>query len=277
MRIALTGASGIVGGFVLTAAQDAGHHVTVFGRDNGYHLGDAPDLGGYDALIHCAFAHIPGRYRGGEGGDAAGFRRLNLDGSTRLFDAAAQSGVPRIVFLSSRAVHDGYPPGTVLTDDLPARPSSLYGQVKALAETHLQQLAEQGILTTALRATGVYGPGPAHKWRSLFADYLANKPVTPRVATELHGDDLAAAIVSLLKTPGPPRIANASDLILDRHDLLAEFANLTGCRNALPARADDATLSVLRCDALRALGWAPGGMKLLRKSLPLMLDPQPEL
>lgn len=275
MRIALTGASGIVGSHILTAARNAGHDVTILGRENGYQLGDAPDLRGHDALIHCAFAHIPGRYRGGEGDDATGFKQANLDGSIRLFDAAARSQVARIVFLSSRAVHDGYPKGTILTDGLQARPTSLYGEVKAMAEDHLRKMAEQGVQTTSLRATGVYGPGHRHKWRGLFADYLAGKPVAPRVATELHGNDLANAILLLLTQRDQPYIANASDLILDRHDLLTEVARLTGCRHPLPARADANLLGVLRCDALKTMGWQPGGMNLLRKSLPLMLD-QPQ-
>src|SRR5690606_24554270 len=46
MRIALTGASGIVGGFALRAVRAAGHEVTVLDRSNGYLLGDAPDLSG---------------------------------------------------------------------------------------------------------------------------------------------------------------------------------------------------------------------------------------
>ena len=101
MRIALTGASGIVGGFVLRAARAAGHHVTPLDRSTGFHLGDAPDLSGHDALIHCAFAHAPGRYRGGEGDDPDTFLRLNRDGTFRLFDAAVRDGVDWVVFLSS--------------------------------------------------------------------------------------------------------------------------------------------------------------------------------
>lgn len=193
MRIALTGASGIVGGFVLRAAQAAGHQVTRLDRSTGFQLGDTPDLSGHDALIHCAFAHTPGRYRGGEGDDPETFLRLNRDGTLRLLEAAVRDGVDRVVFLSSRAVHDGYPPGTALPDDLPARPANLYGQVKADAEAHLASLPLKG---TAIRATGVYGlPG---KWHGLFSDYLAGRPVQPRIATEVHGDDLAAAILLLL-------------------------------------------------------------------------------
>ena len=134
MRIALTGATGIVGGFIALAARAAGHELNPL---PGFRLGQVPDLTGHDALIHAAFAHEPGRYRGGEGDDPARFRRLNLDGSIRLFQAAAEAGVGRIVFLSSRAVHDGHPPGTRLTDDLPPAPTTLYGEVKAGAEAAL--------------------------------------------------------------------------------------------------------------------------------------------
>jgi UDP-glucose 4-epimerase len=43
---------------------------------------------GTDAVVHAAFDHLPGRYRGGEGDDPARFRRINLDGSVRLFESA---------------------------------------------------------------------------------------------------------------------------------------------------------------------------------------------
>ena len=266
MRIALTGASGIVGGFVLRAARAAGHRVTCLDRATGFRLGEAPDLSGHDALIHCAFAHVPGRYRGGEGENPRDFVRLNLDGSLRLFDSAVRHKVGRIVFLSSRAVHDGHPPGTALADDLPARPADLYGRIKADAEACLNRLP---VRATSLRATGVYGM--PDKWNGLFGDYLAGRPVAPRVATEVHGDDLAAAILLLLDQSDPPARVNCSDLTLDRHDLLAEVQALTGCGHPLPARADPAPLRILRCDRLHALGWRPGGMNRLRAALPSLL------
>lgn len=271
MKIAITGASGIVGRFALRAAIAAGHRITALDRRSGYALGDAPDLLGHDAVIHCAFAHRPGHYRGGEGDDAQGFRKANLDGTIRLFDAAADSGVGRILFLSSRAVHDGHVPEVELTDDLPACPANLYGEVKARAEEHLHSLGLHG---TSIRATGIYGPGPAHKWRDLFADYLNGSPVVPRVGTELHGDDLGQAMMLLLEQDRPPTVVNASDLILDRHDLLTEIRRLTGCTHPLPPAADHQSLRVMRCKRLAMLGWQPGGIGLLRASLPEMLNSQ---
>lgn len=270
MRIALTGATGIVGGFLATAARAAGHDLNPL---PGFRLGETPDLAGHDALIHAAFAHAPGRYRGGEGDDPDRFRRLNLDGTLRLFDAAHRAGVSRVVFLSSRAVHDGHPPGTPLPDDLPPAPTTLYGEVKAQAEAALAALPLHGV---SLRATGVYGPGRANKWRGLFADFLSGQPTLPRVATEVHGDDLAdAALLALL--PEAPPVLNVSDLVLDHHDLLAEVAALTGCPHPLPDRADPAALRRPDCAGLAGLGWRPGGMDLLRMTLPSLLDPRVHL
>ncbi|MDP5307693.1 NAD-dependent epimerase/dehydratase family protein [Paracoccus spongiarum] len=277
MRIAMTGAGGLVGSLILPVLRAAGHSVTAISRDSGFRLGDAPDLGGHEALIHCAFAHRPGRYRGGEGDDPAGFRAANLDGSITLFEAAAAQEVTRILFLSSRAVQDGQPPGMLLTDDLPACPADLYGEVKAGAEAHLAALAGRGIATTAIRATGIYGPGPAQKWRTLFAEHLAGRPAGPRVSTELHGVDLADAMLRLLAHPAPPRLVNASDLILDRHDLLAALNASTGCMTPPPDRACGAALRLPSCAALARMGWRPGGRARLAATLPLLLDPAAHL
>ncbi|MDO5632101.1 MAG: NAD(P)-dependent oxidoreductase [Paracoccus sp. (in: a-proteobacteria)] len=262
MRVALTGATGRLGGMIAPALAAAGYDLNLL---PGWRLGDTPDLRGTDALVHLALSHAPGRYRGGEGDDPAGFRAANLDGTLRLWDAAIRDGVGRVVFLSSRAVHDGHPPGMRLPDDLPPAPTSLYGQIKAQAESALAALPLHG---TSLRATGVYGPGRAHKWAPLFADFLAGQPIEPHVATELHGDDLAAAIALILRHPAPPATLNASDLVLDRRDLLAEVAALTGCRHPLPARADASGLRVPDCTGLAAMGWHPGGITGLRASLP---------
>lgn len=268
MRVALTGGSGIVGGFVADALRRAGHLVTALDRSSGWRLGGPADLAGQDALIHCAFAHLPGRYRGGEGGDPDGFVAANLDGSRRLFDQARAAGLGRVLFLSSRAVHDGHGPGR-LPDDLPARPTDLYGRVKAGAEAHLAGLDISGC---SIRATGVYGPGAAMKWADLFRDHIACRPIPPRVATEIHAEDLAAALILLLDHPAPPATVNAADIVLDRRDLLAMVNAHLGRDLPLPPRADASGLRVPDCAFLRKAGWRGCGIEGLRRDLPRLLD-----
>lgn len=290
MRIAVTGGTGLVGRFIVEAALAAGDSVLTLSRrtpKSGFfsapvtHLwfdltGRVPDLEGVDALVHAGFAHVPGRYRGGEGDDPEGFLAANLQGSLRLFDAARAAGVARIVFLSSRAVYDGYPAGTALTEDLPPQPETLYGRAKLDTERALGNLTGSGIATCALRATGIYGPagpGQRHKWTKLFANFARGYDIAPRVASEVHGADLAAAVrLALTSAPDAvPEILNVSDLLLDRHDLLAEVAQLTGQVAALPARADASRVNAMQTDRLRALGWEAGGMARLRSALPEML------
>ncbi len=292
MRLAVTGGTGLVGRFIVEDALAAGDEVVVLGRnapDPGAFSGKTAfrpfdlatgiaDLTGCDALVHAAFSHVPGRYRGGEGRDPDGFAATNLLGTQRLFSTARQAGVSRALFLSSRAVYADYPPGTRLHEALPPRPDTLYGQVKFQAETALAGLDRADFATASLRATGVYGPagpGQRHKWQDLFDRFARGETVDPRVATEVHGRDLAKAVRCLLMAEPSDlagRVFNVSDIVLDRRDLLAEVKRLTGGQGQLPHRADAAQVSEMACQRLCRLGWNPGGMALLRDTLPALLE-----
>lgn len=267
MRIALTGATGLVGQFIAAHLLATGHALVALGRAPSPHggthrpwrLGEPAPLDGCDALVHSAFAHVPGRYRGGEGDDPEGFLRRNLDGTLRLWEEARGLST---VFLSSRAVYDGLPPGTVLTEDLPLAPDSLYGQVKLAAEEALH--AQGG---RSLRATGVYGPpapGQRPKWADLFEAFARGEPIPPAAGTEVHGQDLARAVSLLLDAPPGPW--NCSDLLLDRRDLLARWSRITGIPGRLPEPAATPP-NVMDCARLRALGWTPGGEAALDDAL----------
>jgi nucleoside-diphosphate-sugar epimerase len=253
----VTGGGGLVGRFIVAEGRARGFDVVA---PAGWRLGDTLPLEGVDLLVHAAFAHVPGKYRGGEGDDPAGFVRANLDGTVAMFRRAARDGVGRVVFLSSRAVYDGLD-AEVLTEEMAVAPDSLYGQVKLAGE---QALAAE-CRGASLRATGVYGPGAGHKWMSLFADFVEGRAIAPRRATEVAGQDVAAAVFLPLEG-----VFNVSDLLLDRRDLLAEVARLTGCAHPLPARSEE-RVAVMATDRLRAAGWVPGGMARLRALLPEMI------
>lgn len=271
MRVAVTGATGLAGYPVSRHLAGLGHEVVTLGRRPvaglrhlPWQLGERPTLT-CDALVHCAFWHVPGRYRGGEGDDPDRFTDLNRDGALALFDALAGS---RIVFLSSRAVYGDHRPGTRLTEDTPPRPDTLYGRVKL--ETEAEVTARGGV---SLRATGLYGPPPpgrVHKWEGLFADFAAGRPVGARVGTELLADDLAAAVALCLGAT-TPAVLNASDLVLDRRDLLAAYGEVSGRSGLLPDRADVGAVNEMDCTRLSELGWQPRGMAGLRLALAEMI------
>lgn len=279
MHILLTGGTGQLGRFIADALLSSGHELTFLGRtpppdgQGGFLEWDLSSedvaLPPADALIHCALEHVPGRYRGGEGDDPQGFWDRNAEGTQKLFIAAKAAGIGHCVFLSSRAVYTDNKRWEVLSETAETQPEELYGLVKLAGEVALEQLCGDGMSGTALRVTGVYGMPPgllSHKWSGLFSTLEAGQPVPPRVGTEVHGEDLAAAVETVLARDHAKteafEIYNVSDLLLDRHDLLRLYAKARGLEFKLPHRAD-IPLGVMDCGKLKVLGWTPGGERRL--------------
>ncbi|MEO0543467.1 MAG: NAD(P)-dependent oxidoreductase [Pseudomonadota bacterium] len=284
--VLVSGATGLVGQFIVEYLLRSGRHVVCMGRRAppvdffskpvgrvSGNLEPTNDWAGtfhdVDQFVHCAFHHVPGKYRGGEGDDPHEFRRLNVDGSLALFAAAKNAGVKRAVFLSSRAVYDGVPPGARLTEDMPVAPTSLYGQVKHDVEVGLASLINDNFEAASVRATGIYGPprpGQRHKWNDLFDAFERGEAISPRVATEVHGEDLAAAIALLLSVDssklhafGKAPVFNTSDIVLDRRALLQAYGERSAIRSPLPPIGDQSSLGQMDCTRLKGLGWQPRG------------------
>lgn len=288
-RVLVSGGTGYAGRFIVEHLLAAGYKVTVGGRtvpEPGFFSTDVPfvplaldpdadQIEAFDHIyyfIHAAFDHLPGKYRGGEGDDPEGFRRVNLDGSVRLFETARDAGVRRCVFLSSRAVYGPQAPG-MLEEDMHTRPDTLYGEVKLQAERSLLSLCGHGFVTASLRATGIYGPaGPGrnHKWAALFEDYLLGKSVPPRIGTEVHGEDVANAVRLMLEADAV-RVNggtfNVSDILTGNREILSILQRVTHCPHPLPEAADDGAYNRMGTCKIEALGWKPGGMDLLRRTI----------
>jgi nucleoside-diphosphate-sugar epimerase len=285
----VSGGSGFVGRFIVERLIGEGMSVRITGRtppvdkffsQSVQFASQALDpesdfsavFSGVDYFVHAAFDHLPGRYRGGEGGDAEGFRRRNHLGTAAFFRAAKEAGVRRAVFLSSRAVYGVQEPGAVLTEETVPHPDTLYGEVKLAAEREILAMAGEGFWPVILRITGVYGPageGRRHKWADLLDDWRAGREIAPRAGTEVHGEDVATAVLLALSAPDgvADEVFDISDIVVDRRELLDMAAEITGVAKPLPAAADCSTLNVMSCEKLRALGWQPGGRAKLAEFL----------
>jgi NADH dehydrogenase len=106
--IAITGATGYLGGLLCSTLARRGLGVRRLTRrpeprsTDAFFALDQPvppgTLAGVETLIHAAHDFRPPR--------EADLRRLNVDGSRRLFEAARRDGVRRVLFLSSIASYE---------------------------------------------------------------------------------------------------------------------------------------------------------------------------
>jgi len=135
-------------------------------------------LAGVDAVVHLAARVHVMHDRAAD--PLAEFRSVNVHGTRKLAEAAAQAGVEKFIFLSSVKVngehtvlpdaekgHEDFSGGRVLnrragaftaTDE--PRPEDPYGISKWEAEQYLREIElRTGMKVTILRPTLVYGPG----------------------------------------------------------------------------------------------------------------------
>lgn len=132
-------------------------------------------LRGVDALIHCAYDFRPVTWED--------IRRVNVAGTARLYDAARQAGVVRIVCISTISAYDGC--------------RSLYGKAKLAIEEHTRQAG--GV---AVRPGLVYGRNAGGMLGALDR-VMASSKVVPLLGPGQwtmyfsHEQDLCALVRSL--------------------------------------------------------------------------------
>ncbi len=284
MLVAVTGATGIVGRFVVDRLAAEGARVRALVRPTSdrrelprveWVVGGMTDSSALsslvenaDAVVHCAYEHVVGRYRGGEGDDLSGFWRANLHGGAELMQKAVEAGVTRLVLMSSRAVFGQQSPsGSWVDDDTRPVPDTHYGAMKLALEAHASAFAAvDGVCFCSLRPTGVYGvtyPLERTKWLDLALKLVRGEPLPEaRLATEIHGQDVAAAVWILLNSPADVvagRAFNCSDLTVDTCDVMAALADRLRIRRGLPSPATNALRNPMRSAGLRNLAWQAGG------------------
>lgn len=303
MKIAVTGGTGLVGRFVVDDLLDNHHDVRVLARSTegkesfgerqsliDWYVGDMNDSKSFDsfllnvdAVVHAAFTHLTGRFRGGEGDDPAGFWEANFVGTLRLVEQARRAGVSRLVMLSSRAVFDGLAfQSEEIGDQEPPRPTTHYGLIKSASE-HLAELYDD-IAICSVRPTGVYGlthPITATKWWKLLSNHIigpGDLPVDPSSRTEVHGSDVAVAI-SLLLSANESKIRgksfNCSDIVTSEQRILKLTQRIV---NGGPNLTDEdlppleKPKNTMASRALHSLGWRPGGYRKLTATLEQIVE-----
>ena len=232
MRIAVTGASGFVGGAVATALADREHDVTAYGRTRGgwshplatysvWDLTSGPhERDEFDAVVHCAAL----------ADDWAPFdlaERVNVQGTRAV--VASFPGA-RFVHVSTSSVYDAFMPSRHVreTEPLPQRFLSAYSATKAAAE-----LEFAGTDAVILRPHAVYGLGDRTLLPRVIAAVRGRTLRLPEGAkadhTLTHVDNLVDAVIHSLVPSAPAGVYNigdATDVPLDA--VITEFLHRRG-------------------------------------------------
>src|SRR4051794_36346606 len=182
MRVAVTGATGNVGSALVRAlAADEGVEaiVGIARREprwrppkTSWVRADVaaddlvPTLRGCDAVVHLAWLIQPSR-------DEAVTRAVNVDGSRRVFEAAARAGAGAIVYASSVGAYSPGPKDRAVDESWPTDgiPSSFYSRHKAEVEHLLDRFEadHQHIRVVRLRPGLIFQREAASEIRRLFA------------------------------------------------------------------------------------------------------------
>src|SRR5688500_6469370 len=130
MRVVVTGASGNVGTSLLRAlaSDDLVNSIvgiarrrpreefpkTTWVEADVSHDDLEPHMSGADAVVHLAWLIQPSR-------DEAKLRATNVDGSARVFEAAARAGVTRVVYASSVGAYSPGPKDSAVDESWPTQ------------------------------------------------------------------------------------------------------------------------------------------------------------
>lgn len=210
MRVLVTGATGFLGSHVadqlcargdevraLVRRSSKVDHLEKLGVELAYanlEKGEGLDsaLDGVDAIVHCAGVV--------KALDEAGFHEVNAGGTRHLVDAARRLKRPlkRFVYISSHEAWGPAEPGVMPTEEMEARPITMYGRSKLAGEKFVLA-AKDDLPVTVLRPTGIYGPRDAEILQ-LFA--IANRGLLPLINsrtsrfTMVYGPDCASAVLA---------------------------------------------------------------------------------
>jgi UDP-glucose 4-epimerase len=321
MRVVVTGATGNVGTSLVRALAADEQVSEVIGIARRRPTWEAPKttwaqadveadgdrlhalFAGADAVVHLAWLIQPSR-------DRAELRRVNVEGSRRVFEAAATAGVGTLVHASSIGAYSHGPKQPPVDESHPTggTPSSFYAVDKVAAERILDEVerADPQLRVARLRPALIFKGEAAAEIRRYFAGpFLPASLVRPRylrvvpafdrlVFQAVHADDVTEAyrlVVTNAQARGAYNVA--ADPIIDADVLARELRALklplpAGLVRSLadltwrahlqptpPGWVDMArTVPTMDTARIRALGWQPrhSALEALRELLEAMAD-----
>jgi UDP-glucose 4-epimerase len=248
MRVIVVGATGNVGTSLVTALGAEPAVDSIVGLARRRPLIDVPKTDwiaaditnvdlvtlfrGADAVVHLAWLIQPSR-------DRKLLWRTNVEGSSRVFAAAARAEVPELVYASSVGAYSPGPKDRRVSEDWPTDgvPGSFYALQKAEVERRLDSFEREHprLRTVRLRPGLIFKREAATEVRRLFAGPLFPSPLLApdriRVVPDLHrfrfqavhSADVAEAYRQALMRDVRGAFNIAADPVLDPRTLSEAF------------------------------------------------------
>jgi UDP-glucose 4-epimerase len=290
LKVAVTGPTGEIGKPLMSELERRSEVEGVLGmarrpfdpaeegwKKVAYRRGDILDRGalaalfdGADVAVHLAFAIFGSRDE---------TRKVNLQGTRNVFEAAITAGVKRLVYASSVAAYGFHPENPLpLTEDVPPRGSEdfYYSRQKAELEALLDELLPgSGVEAYVFRPCIVAGPratmliqqtvdavrlgDPVPVVRKGIEKLPLAKPILPDPGTPIqlvHHDDVARAMAAAICGDGPPGVYNLAG---EGEITVSDLARSIGWRS-IPVPRQTATVGAAAAKRLRfvsaQLEWA---------------------
>lgn len=210
MKILLTGASGMLGGYLLPILKEDGSEVKTLQRHDADFICDltaaSPNFGEkvFDLVVHAA----------GSTEDSTALD-LNLDGTRRLLQGLEKNPPKELVYISSWEV---YSPdsGENVAEDHQTWAATKVGQSKARAEELVKEWCEgHDVVLTILRPARMFGNGVHGEMKTLFNDVVNARYIHVRGndarLSLVCAIDVAKAIKSLHSIGGLYNISDGKD------------------------------------------------------------------
>ncbi|MFD8044390.1 dTDP-glucose 4,6-dehydratase [Streptomyces chartreusis] len=294
MRVLVTGGAGFIGSHyvrsLLAGAYDEGRGTAVTVLDKLTYAGNRANLPaddprltfvhgdvcdrelllellpGHDAVVHfAAESHVDRSVTG-----AAEFVRTNALGTQTVLDAALETGVERVVHVSTDEVYGSIEQGS-WTEDWPLLPNSPYAASKASSDLVARSYwRTHGLDVSVTRCSNNYGPYQhPEKLIPLFVTNLLQGIEVPvygdgRNRREwLHVDDHCRAIHLVLMRGGAGEIYNVgsgdelTNLALTERILALCGADRSMIRHVTDRKGHDLRYALDDSKIREELGWAP--------------------
>ena len=220
MRVAVTGASGFIGGAVASELASGDHHVYSYGRRPKADLSRAlpnytqweilaplQNPADVDAVVHCAA-------RVGDWGDDEEYQRVNVQGTATVLDTFHAAS--RFVYISSGSVYSRGQHGQMISETASTGEGLLtaYARSKAAAEKVILSRRPDAII---LRPHIVYGPGDTTLMPRVIAARILGHLLIPgdgkNSVSPTHVFNLTHAVQCALGSAAPTGIFNICDSV----------------------------------------------------------------